>query len=105
MNASQDWPSTKALSVYNVLVVKKTNAFPLTRVIALLQKNHLPAYDAEDVQQGVDFLVERGLAKVEGGALVATHSRGPGKPVRLKRKPGRAPDGTRDPDADLQLDP
>lgn len=101
----EHWPSTKALSVYNVLVVAKSNALPLTHVIAFMQKNHLPTYDAEDVAAGVAFLEQRGLARSDGTILSATHSAGPHKPIRLKRVPGTAPDGTTHEDADLALDP
>lgn len=90
------WQSTKALSVYNVLVVNKTNAAPLTHVLGALQRNHLPRYDADDVLRGVEFLVARGFVRVEADVLYAMHSAGPHKPVRLKRI---------NEDAELALDP
>lgn len=96
MSASEDWPSTKALSVYNVLVARKTNAFPITRIIAFLQKNHLPRYDANDVAEGIAFLKERALVRDDGSILFASHSAGPCHPIRLMRTNN---------DADLALDP
>lgn len=96
IDETKHWQSTKALSVYNVLVVNKTNAAPLTVVLAALQRNHLPRYEAEDVMRGVEFLVARGLARVENDVLFAAHSAGPHKPVRLMRTNN---------DTDLALDP
>lgn len=94
MNVPDHWPSTKALSVYNVLVVCNSNALPLTHVLRFLERKHLPSYDAEDVQQGVDFLVSKGLAKSDGTVISAAHIAGPGSPVRLRRA---------NQDADLEL--
>jgi hypothetical protein len=96
IDEAHHWQSTKALSVYNVLVVAKTNALPLAHVLGVLQANFLPRYDAEDVMRGVQFLLDRGLVTVEADVLAAKHSAGPGRPVRLKRVSD---------DSDLQLDP
>jgi hypothetical protein len=95
MSVTDHWPATKALSVYNVLVARKTNAFPATRILAFLQKNHLPRYEAADVAEGIAFLKAKGFVDDSGDEVRATHSAGPGKPVKLKRI---------NKDADLALD-
>lgn len=98
MNVPNHYPATKALSVYNVLCIGRSNALPLTHVLRVLQKHHLPKYDADDVAQGVQYLVKAGLAKTDGTILQAAHTRGPKAPVPLKRKDGSD-------DKELELDP
>jgi len=95
IDATEHWQSTKALSVYNVLVAKQNNDLPLTHIIAVLQSEHLPKYDTDDVMLGVEFLVTRGFVKIEGEVLRAAHVHGPHRPIRLKRTKG---------DSELELD-
>ena len=89
------WPATKGLSVYNTLVVKKTNEMAKTHVLATLQAEHLPRYDADDVVEGIAFLVEKGLITEDLDTIRAVHVAGPNRPVKLKRA---------NEDADLELD-
>lgn len=95
IDETNHWQSTKAFSVYSVLVKCKTNAMPLAHVLAVLQRDFLPRYDADDVLRGVEFLKARGLVRDTDGILSAVHSAGPHRPVRLKR--------TQE-DAELELD-
>ena len=85
IDETNHWQSTKAFSVYSVLVKCKTNAMPLAHVLAVLQRDFLPRYDADDVLRGVEFLKSRGLASDDDGVLRALHSAGPHRPVPLKR--------------------
>ncbi len=90
------WPSTKALSVYNALRANKTNSLPSTAILAFLQANHLPVYDANDVLEGIEFLQAKGFARLADDTLRATHCAGPGSPIPLKRSAD---------DSDLLLNP
>ncbi len=72
------YPSTKALSAYNLLSLARKD-LSVSEIVAGLQEHFDPAVDEAWVTEGVSFLLERGFAVQQEGKLA------PGRP--------RAPDG------------
>lgn len=73
--ACEAWTSTKALSVYNVLL--KTNAsLSMSEVCTLLQRNWREDIDDEYVAMGTGYLLAKGFVTDVNGKIAMTK---PGK--------------------------
>lgn len=65
------WPSTKALSVYNALLIADRALSPV-EIGNLLREHWDSAVDAEYVATGESFLIERGFVRRVESVLVVT---------------------------------
>jgi hypothetical protein len=72
---SNAWTSTKALSVYNVLL-KANLPLSLDEVCALLQKNWRADVDDEYVAMGAGYLMAKGFVSAVSGRIAMAQ---PGK--------------------------
>jgi hypothetical protein len=79
-----DYPSTKALSVYNALVLSRRD---LTRaeVLEYINSSWSRQVDAAYIDAGAAYLLERELVAEIDGVLVAPNRDANGKPPRLVR--------------------
>lgn len=64
------WTSTKALSVYNVLVKANRSLTP-DEIAAWLQQNWRASIDGEYVALGVGYLIAKGFVVQANGAISA----------------------------------
>jgi hypothetical protein len=71
----EHWPSTKGLSVHNVLRTAHREMTP-AEITAFLQRAFDPRVDAEYVETGIKFLLERGFATLVGPLVVANRAYG-----------------------------
>ena len=86
-----DWPSTRALSVYNVLRLKKETPFvTLDDVLVCLRDFFDPGYREDWVIEGAAWLQKRGFIASTGGQICASHRDRSGVPIKLVRTEGDA---------------
>jgi hypothetical protein len=72
---SNHWPSTKALSVHNALLVNHRDMTG-DEILAFLRTTFDKRVDAQYVAIGITFLVERGFATTQGTLVVANRAIG-----------------------------
>ena len=71
--SSTDWPSTKALSVYNALSISGRDMTP-DEIGEFLRAEWDPTVDDEYVQTGTQFLLRRGFVRrFENLIVIARH--------------------------------
>ncbi len=79
------YPSTKALSAYNMLSLARRDLTP-AEILEGLQEHWDPALDASWVTEGVGFLVANGFVAEQDGKVVPARPRAPdGKIWPLRR--------------------
>jgi hypothetical protein len=71
MKTAEHWPSTKALSVFNVLRITRRGMTPAELVGNLQRAMGDPDVNEEYVVTGIGFLVARGYAEMVGPVVVA----------------------------------
>jgi hypothetical protein len=83
--SAEIYPSTKALSVYNMLSLARRDLTQV-EVLEALQEHWDPALTLEWVAEGVTFLVANGFALEQEGRLAPARPRAPdGKTWPLRR--------------------
>lgn len=75
MKASDHWPATKGLSVYNALSVSGRDMTP-QEIAAFLQDVDDPDMDVAYVTVGIEFLLARSFVKRVGSLVVIPIRRG-----------------------------
>lgn len=82
----EPWPSTKALSVYNVLRLNKRALMLLADVHDYLRSEWDPKYPQSWTLQGAEWLAEKGFVALDAsGVIAATNVANDGTPRRLVR--------------------
>lgn len=81
----EPWPSTKALSVYNVLRFRETQSLSLPEVLAYLREHWDPDYPEAWVRDGAEWLQSRGFASLTNDSVTAVLLAGSNRPARLVR--------------------
>jgi hypothetical protein len=71
MKTSEQWPSTKALSVWNALRIARRAMTPAELVGILRRGMGDPEVNEEYVVTGIGFLIARGSAEMVGPVVVA----------------------------------
>jgi hypothetical protein len=81
---SGPWPSTKALSLYNVLVFKEVTSIALPDALQYLRDKWDPDYPESWVIEGASWLAERGFVELSNGTMTTRFVNG-SRPRRVKR--------------------
>lgn len=86
----EPWPSTKALSVYNVLRLRESTVVLIRDILPYLREHFDASYPQAWVDDGVQWLIEKGFVTSNGVFLSAKYMNQRGIPARLVRASGDA---------------